>query len=79
ILLEAGAHKDDVDNDGLSAMMYAARDNPNPEMIRAMIGAGANAKIEDANGKTALDYIRLNPALSGSRAEQELDAHMQSF
>ena len=38
--------------------MVAAKDNKNPQVIKALLAAGAYVNIEDENGKTALTYAK---------------------
>jgi len=35
--------------------------------VVALLAAGADARARDSSGKTALDYVRLNPLLRGTR------------
>ncbi|MBQ6738048.1 MAG: ankyrin repeat domain-containing protein, partial [Synergistaceae bacterium] len=45
-------------DDGQTALMYAARFNKNPEVLRALINVGADMKAKDNLflGKTARDW-----------------------
>ena len=46
------------DKNGMTALMWAAWKNPNLEVIKVLIDAGADASLTDNNGNTALDYIK---------------------
>ena len=46
------------DNNGMTALMWAAWKNPNLEVIRIIINAGADVSVKDDNGNTALDYAK---------------------
>ena len=70
-LIEAGA--DDVaDNEGMTALMYAASRNK-PIIVSALINAGAYVKAKSREGKMARDYARMNPRLNGSEALKRLN------
>ena len=53
VLLEAGCDKEDVDNQGRTALIIAAH-RQNPEIVRALLGAGCNMNHADNNGLTPL-------------------------
>ena len=68
-LLKAGADiearmacKSDAlyDEGGVTPLMRAARRNESPEVIAALLKAGANARAKDKEGKTALDHAKDN-------------------
>jgi hypothetical protein len=46
--------------------------NDNPEVISALSHAGANAKLESTEGKTACNYGEENPNLKETREYLEL-------
>jgi ankyrin repeat protein len=46
--------------------------NRNPEVIMALLRAGANPKIKSNEGQTAFDYAVYNNRLRGSDAYLEL-------
>ena len=48
--------------DGLTPLMWAARDNRDKDMLSALIDAGADVNAQDPEGRTALMYAVKNPA-----------------
>ena len=52
--------------------MMAAYDNPNPQMVAALLQAGANAKLRSEAGGTAYVYAQDNNALKGTAAMRML-------
>jgi len=56
MVVKYGADINAKDNNGRTALMYAAAFNSNPEVIKYLLDHGADAKITDLQGKTALDY-----------------------
>ena len=71
-VLNPGDHISTRDRDGITALMEAAHTNPNPDVIAALLRAGANAKAMDTRGKTALDYAQYNTTLKGTPAFRQL-------
>ena len=79
VLLAAHADVNARNNDGQTALIYAAGENKepfsseksaNPEIervVKALLAAGADATIADNSGKTALDYSD-SPKYSGAHA-----------
>jgi ankyrin repeat protein len=60
LLLEAGANPDLADNaEGFTALMYAAAEGQ-LEVVRALLGHGANATLRDKDGDTARDFAARN-------------------
>ena len=57
----------------MTALMYAAMGNTNPEVIRVLLDAGADGKARDKNGKTAFDYAQDNEKLKGTDALRKLE------
>jgi len=53
--------------------MGAAAFNRNPGMVTALLKAGADAKVKDNKGKTALDYAQKNEKLKGTDALRRLE------
>jgi len=107
-LLQKGANAEDADETGMTALMIAAKNNPdalvpyvlisnganpnrlhpktgwtalfyavhynsNPDVVRALITNGAEMNRIDIFGKTALDYLPLNPKLQGQSIENILN------
>jgi ankyrin repeat protein len=78
MLLKAGADVKAQDkNNGLTALMYAAETNQNPEVITTLLKSGADAKAKDNAGKTALDYAQDNENLKGTDAYRQLQEASQ--
>jgi ankyrin repeat protein len=66
-LLRAGADiKDRSTTLGLTVLILSSQHNPNPEIIKALMKAGAEAKAQDHYGKTAYDYAKENEKLKNS-------------
>lgn len=51
---------------GWTALFYAVHYNENPEVIRTLLTNGAASDIRDIFGKTAQEYLRLNPKLQNA-------------
>ena len=69
-------HREEVngrDATGRTALMYAAQINDNPEVIAALLKAGADAKAKSGKGMTALDYAQKNVRLKGTDAYRQLE------
>ena len=54
--IDAGEDVNIPDNDGRTALFYAAQQSSNESVVHAMIDAGADVNITDNNGQTALFY-----------------------
>jgi hypothetical protein len=61
------------DEDGSTALMYAARNNTNPEVLSVLLKAGADGKARDSSGKTAYDCAQDNKRLKGTDAYRKLN------
>jgi ankyrin repeat protein len=72
-LLDAGAPLEDRDVEGRTALMWAAAENPNPQVVVALLAAGADAGAKDIGGQTALDLARGNEALFETPAYWQLN------
>ena len=70
--IEAGADLRAQDQGGLTPLMYAAKNNPNPEVITVPLKAGADGKAKSNEGKTAFDYAQDNEKLKGTDAYWKL-------
>lgn len=53
-LLQNGANPNMRDDTGMSAIMHAARYNPEPDVIKALAAAGAELNLQNVDGRTAL-------------------------
>jgi ankyrin repeat protein len=53
--------------------MRSAQNSKNPEIILALLTAGADAKLKTKDGKTAFDFAGKNGALVNTRAYWELN------
>jgi hypothetical protein len=60
LLLEAGANPNAVTPAGDSALHLAAADGK-LDIVRALAGAGADLRLKDGNGKTALEVVEAQP------------------
>ena len=68
VLIEHGASVDIVDNDGWTALMYAARYSESPEVLKTLISGGAQVDKVDKEGRTALMY-----AAAGNKSDSAAD------
>ena len=71
-LLAARSNINATDINGQSALIIAARYTARPAIITLLLNAGANAKLEDNTGRTALDWFDLNKRLSRHPVRKEL-------
>ena len=69
-LLKAGAEVNAVNNVGMTALMLLVQ-RADPDEIKLLLKAGADARKKDSEGRTALDY--LNAANCGSPIIQQKD------
>ncbi|MBR1777278.1 MAG: ankyrin repeat domain-containing protein [Alphaproteobacteria bacterium] len=53
---------------GDTALILAAKENRNPEVVIALIKAGADVGSKNAEGKTALQYAQDNPQMKNTKA-----------
>jgi ankyrin repeat protein len=58
----------DVDSNGMTALMWAAKGSSDPRVISVLLSAGADGKAMDYNGKGAFDYAGTNAKLNGTAA-----------
>jgi hypothetical protein len=56
----------------MTALMYAASLDSAPILVPTLLKKGANAKVVDKSGKTAVDYAKQNAKLNGSPVLQQL-------
>jgi ankyrin repeat protein len=52
--------------------MFAARANPNPEVVSVLLKADADTDAKDIDGQRAIDYAGENESLKGTDAYQML-------
>ena len=78
-LLKAGANVNAQNTlEGRTALIWAAEEGANPaDKIMILLKAGADSKVKDKSGMTALDYAKYNYALKGSVALQQLEEASQ--
>jgi len=65
-----------VNKDGKSALILAAENGRDPSIITLLLNAGADARLEDNTGRTALDWLDLNRHLNRSTVRKELKDRM---
>lgn len=58
-LLAAGANMNDIDSNGITALMNAA-EYGYPEVMQALLDAGADESQKDRNGLTVLDKAKIS-------------------
>ena len=59
-LIEAGADVNAKDDEGKTALIYAAIYNHTPEVAKALVEAGAEINAKDNEGRTALSWAACN-------------------
>jgi hypothetical protein len=64
-----------VNDDGMTALMLLVQ-HGDPDEIETLLKAGANARMKDSKGRTALDY--LNAANCGSQIVHEKDPRLMT-
>jgi ankyrin repeat protein len=62
------------DRFGATPLMWAAWNNPNPEVISTLLNMNADARVHDKDGRTAYDWAQNNSTLNGAAALQQLRA-----
>jgi hypothetical protein len=73
VLLSAGVDVDETDCDGMTALHYAARHNPNPKCLALLLDAGVDPDETDDDGLTALEHaVRHNALICDSPEYQAL-------
>jgi ankyrin repeat protein len=58
-----------IDSSGMTALMWAAWKNPNLEVVRVIINAGADVSIKDNSGNTALDFSKRDLSYSKMKSD----------
>ncbi|HCC37016.1 MAG TPA: hypothetical protein DEQ14_05085 [Treponema sp.] len=61
-----------VNSEGQSALIIAAANVDDPAIISLLLNAGADARLEDNTGRTALDWFDLNKRINRSPVRMEL-------
>jgi hypothetical protein len=59
-----------------TALILAAANARNPDIITILLNAGANARLEDNTGRTALDWFDMNSRINWSPVRKELKDSM---
>ena len=72
-LIQDEANVNAKNDTGTTPLMIAAGNNPNPEVLKALLEAGADAKAKNNEGKTAFDYARMNEKLKDTEALRLLE------
>ena len=67
-----GADVTAKDNEGVTALMYAAWNGANPAVIERLLKLGADASYKNRTGRTALDVAKQNKSPMGTKAYQIL-------
>ena len=72
ILLEAGSDMNAKGEDGMTALMLAARWNSS-SIVEALLDAGSNVNLKDHEGKRAIDYAQVNERIKGTDTLKRLE------
>ena len=67
-LIASGADVDARDERGWTPLMRAAAYNGDPDIIKALLNAGADAKAKDIYGRRAVDYAKDNSRIYRTNA-----------
>ena len=73
-LVDAGAYLEARTEDGFTPLIAAAAYSGEPDVVRLLLDAGADAKAMDRTRQRAIDYARQNEHLIGTDAYWQLDA-----
>jgi len=76
-LIADGAPVNALDDEGMSALMYACRDGDDDSALRILLDAGADTSPVDEYGKTAEDYAADNWSLEGSDQLERLQSPLK--
>ena len=71
-LIQEGAEVNAVGEDGMTALMLAAKNNSNPEVTTALVRNGADINARAQDGRRALDFAESNRNLVNTDALREL-------
>jgi len=76
VLLAGRSNINATDSSGQSVLIIAAKNVTRAEIITLLLNAGANAKLEDNTGRTALDWLDKNRHLNNNPVRKELKDRM---
>ncbi len=76
VLLKSDANVNDKDNNGMTALMFAAAWGT-PEIVDILIKAGANVNAQDNDDWTAFDHAQTNEHLQASDTLKLLESLTQ--
>ena len=68
ILLAAGANVNAIDGDGATALHLAVRHDAGPEIVGALVSAGANPNVRDNADRSPLGDARVSGKADAVRA-----------
>ena len=71
--MDAGADLEARGEGGWTPLLLAAWNNENPEVVLALLDAGADATAKNGEKETAWDLIQDNEALRGTKAYWRLN------
>ena len=71
--IKGGANVNARNKSGLTPLMYAAGNNPDPEVLNILLGAGADPKAKDEYERMAIDYAKNNEKLVNTDAFWKLN------
>jgi ankyrin repeat protein len=77
-LLAGKSNINAVNSEGKTALIAAAGSVSYPDIITLLLKAGADAKIEDNTGRTALDWFDMNHRINRSPVRKALKDAMQA-
>lgn len=71
-MLDAGSDINLVNDNGMTALMFASGESKNPDVVSALLEAGAVVEATSKSGKSALDYAVNNADIYRTEAYWEL-------
>ena len=72
VLIRAGANLNLQSDDGRTALMISAQFGADPRVIPLLLQHGADARLRDSTGRTALDWFDMNQRLNRHPIRREL-------